>query len=214
MSSLEALSNKSSEELIKLFQDPLEPEGERSFFVLVNRFGEDLLKKCEVICAKYGHGADVAEIVTENTFIAYGKSKSFSFDPSKMKGDSIDESFQIYLYGIARNEVINFYRKKIRDVKYDGNETIITDMPTINLEERSTEEKFMYNLIQSLPDHLRVVYLTYKTHEKIGCNLPAKLQAELRVHLGNVKQVTVRGYKKEAIQRINQGLEIFKTVST
>ncbi len=213
MNSLEILNSKSSEELIRLFQNKLEPDRDSAFIILVHRFREDLLKKCEISCKRYGHGPDVAEIIAENTFKAYAQTGTFDFNPLKAKGKTIDESFQIYLYRISKNELINYYRqqeKKRLGHYYDGNETIIVNMPDIPIDRLDAENKLKYSIIQSLPDSHRVVYLTYKAYEKLGCNLPKKLQAELRHYLGDIKQTTIRAYKKEAIDKINQGLEILK----
>ena len=208
MDDWQKLNDKCTEELIRLFQGNHE---EHAFYVLVHRFGKDLLEKCEINCQRFKHGPDIAEIISEKTFEAYAKRGDFKFELGN--GKNVDEAFQLYLYAIARNQLVDYYRnqkKKEKGLTYDGTETIMTELPSIQLDRLDPEMRIKYEIIQSLPPSHRVVYLTYLTHEKRGVNLPKSLQEELRQHLGNVKQNTIRTYKKEAHDKINQGLEIYR----
>ncbi|HEY0655469.1 MAG TPA: hypothetical protein VGD65_20180 [Chryseosolibacter sp.] len=205
-----------TEDLIRLFQNRKTSEADRddAFCALVLRFREDVLKKTEIIASGFKHSATVAEIVTDNTFEAYFKKGQFKFD--KAAKASIDDSFKIYLYGIARNELVNYHRKqkRIKEGKFsDGKEQIITDLPQISVATLDNEGRVKFEVIQSLPYSHRVIYLTYSAYEKLGCNLPKKLQQDLREHLGGIKQVTVRTYKKEACDRIDEALKILALTS-
>lgn len=182
-----------------------------AFFALVYRFRQDLVRKCEIRCKKFGHGPNVAETITENTFKAYAKKGSF--DVSEGKGKTVDDSFKIYLYGIARNELTNFFRieeKKAKGLHYDGSESIVTDMPSVDVVELSREDRLRYEIIQSLAKSHKAIYLTYKLYERAGCNLPKKLMMELREYCGGISQNTVRTYKKEAADKIEEGIKIMK----
>ena len=123
------------------------------------------------------------------------------------------DSFKLYLYGIAKNELTDYYRlqqRKERGHFYDGSQTIIKDLPPLPNIKLSIEDQIRLKAIESLSSSHRAVYLTYKQHERMGCNLPKKLLEELREFLGGVKQTTVRGYKKEANDEINKYIEIMK----
>jgi hypothetical protein len=100
--------------------------------------------------------------------------------------------------------------KKKNGLFYNGTEEIITELPEVDLKELDTKARVRYEIIKSLTPSQRTVYLTYFAYEKIGCNLPGKLQAELRSHLGNVTQSTVRSFKKEANDKIKDGLRIME----
>jgi RNA polymerase sigma factor (sigma-70 family) len=211
MTAWESYNSKSTQELIEIFQKKggTTTIRNKAFFALVHRFRQDLLNKCEVRCKQFGHSANVAEIIAENTFKAYAKKGKF--DPNEGKGKTIDDSFKIYLYTIAKNELTNYYRieeKKRNGKFYDGTEKIITELPKVNLKELDTRARVRYEIISSLTPSQRTVYLTYFAYEKIGCNLPGKLQSELRAHLGDVSQSTIRSYKKEASDKIKEGLRI------
>ena len=64
----------------------------------------------------------------------------------------------------------------------------------------------------SLPYSHQVIYLTYTTHEKEGVNLPPKSRTELRNHLGGISQSTIRSYKKEAIDKIEEVKRIINEI--
>lgn len=214
MNSWKDLESKPTGELIELFQGKTTTSQLRdeAFIALTYRFREDLLAKCEILCARFHHGPGIAEVITTNTFKAYAKKGNFV--KSEGKGETIDDSFKIYLYGIARNELTNFYRQEERKRKgqyYDGSETIVTDLPRdLDLTHADIETKLRVKIIQDLPKSHRAIYLTYKAHEKKGCNLPEKLREELRAYCGGIDQGTVRTYKKEVNDMIALALKASK----
>ena len=122
--------NSNTEELIQIFGQRGTPESDFAFTALVYRYRGDLLKKCEIICSRYGHSSHVAEEITENTFTAFLKKGNFI--SGNVNAKSIDDEFLFYLYGIASKELTNYYRKQQKIAKgqyYDGTEQIITEVP-------------------------------------------------------------------------------------
>lgn len=211
MSNKERLNNKTTEELVAICQDAQHADKNDALYVLIVRFRKDLLEKSEIVCEKFGHGPAVAEIITENTFKAYARKGKFNV--AEGTGDTIDDSFALYLYGIARNELVNYHRqqeKKRRGFNYDGNEVLHHDLPKVHINDNNAEAKFRYDTIQALAPPQRTVYLTYLVYQKAGFNLPKKLQRELRIHLGNVKQSTIRSYKKDATDKVEEALRAFR----
>lgn len=190
--------------LIETFQDGENNRRSEAFIVLCERFRSDLLQKCEIVCNKFGHSHTVAELIAEETFKKYAANPNFLIE--KANSNDPDKSFRLYLYGIARRELVNYYRleqKKVDGKYYDGTEQIITELPNIPKDWMSYEMKVKHNAINSLPHKHKVIYLTYMSHEKKGCNLPRQLQAKLREYLDIDKQATIRVYKKEAIDRVD-----------
>ncbi len=205
--------NEKTYVLIKLFQDRNQDDTTRdlAFYALCYRFRKDLLNKCEINCKRFGHDVNVAEQIAESTFKRFALKGDFKI--GKTNASNIDDSFKFYLYGIAKNELTNYYRiqqRKKRGHFYDGSQTIIKDLPILPYVKLSIEDQIRLKAIESLSPGHRAVYLTYKQHERLGCNLPKKLLEELRDFLGGVKQTTVRGYKKEANDEINKYIEIMK----
>ncbi|GAB5566136.1 MAG: hypothetical protein Wins2KO_31990 [Winogradskyella sp.] len=185
-----------------------------AFLALMFLFRKDLLNKCEAICKNRGFDVDVAQLITERTFGKYGKSKNFRIEEGK--STSIDTCFKVYLYGIAKNELNNYYReeeKRKKGLLYDGTENIVTKIPNVDIEKLDKKNKIIHETLMSLPYSHQVVYLTYKTHEKEGVNLPKALRIKLREHLGGVEQSTIRTYKKEAIDKIESAKKILQRLS-
>lgn len=182
---------------------------DEAFIALCFRFRGDLLKKCEFLCKRKGHDIDVAREIVKNTFKKYGKSRKFN--PSICNHKNIDDCFRFYLYKIAGNELIDYYKreqKRLNGQLYTGDETIITNLQDILLESLDAESQIIHQTLLDLPYSHQVIFLTYTMHEKDGVNLPRALQQKLREHLGGISQATVRTYKKEAIDKIEEAKAI------
>ncbi|WP_203256508.1 sigma-70 RNA polymerase sigma factor region 4 domain-containing protein [Hyunsoonleella ulvae] len=202
---------ESTYNLIKIFQDRNQSDNIRDlvFFALCYRFRKDLLNKCEINCKRFKHDVNVAEQIAESTFKSYALKGDFKIE--KTNTSNIDNSFKLYLYGIARNELTDYYRlqqKKKRGHFYDGSETIVKDLPILHNVKLSVKDQIRWKAIESLSPAHRAVYLTYRQHERMGCNLPKELLKALREFLGGVKQSTVRSYKKEAKDKIISYMEV------
>lgn len=203
----------SAEDLINLFQDEAtdQLQQDEAFLALLFRFRKDLLQKTEIICAKRGYDTDVAREITENTFKIYAKSKGF--DKFKANQSTIEGSFLTYLYRIAGNELNDHYhreQKKKKGLLYTGDEKIVTVLPVIDVIKLDPESRIIHRILESMSYSHQVIYLTYKTHERDGVNLPKKLLIKLRAHLGDISQTTVRGYKKEVTDRIENARSIIQ----
>ena len=206
------LEGCSTRELILTFQDSNSPDADNAFYVLVNRFSSNLLRTCEVRCDRFGQEPSIAVELVENVFRAYARKPSFSFEKKRIDDD--DKAFEVYLNSIASRELTNLYRlqKKKEQGKWsDGKERLVTDLPPLmNLTPRA---RITLEVLKELPYSHQVIYLTYTSYEKIGSNLPRKLQKELREHLGGIKQATIRAYKKEAMDKIAFALKYSKLKS-
>lgn len=190
-------------------------ERDNVFYTLCNRFKTDVLNKCEINCARFNQGVSIAEEICNRTFENYIKKPSFC--SSKANLSNIDTAFKLYLYAISYYELINFLRieeKKSKGHFYDGSEQIITDLPYIpeeKLKNMDVTARVKIEAIKSLTPEQRCIYLTYQAYERRGCNLPKKLQEELRLYLGINRQDRIRALKKQVITIINAhlaGLEI------
>lgn len=203
--------NIETEELINSFQNSKTEETDQDdiFLTLCFRFRGDVLKKCERICISRGYDIDVAQQIASDTFKRYGKSKGFKFNQGNQTG--IDICFKVYLYKIASNLLNDYYKREEKRKKgqlYDGTEGLVTSLPEIDIDSLTPELRIIHETLTELPYSHQVVYMTYEAHKKSGVNLPRKLQAKLREHLGGIEQSTVRGYKKEAIDKIESAKSI------
>ncbi|UTD15408.1 sigma-70 family RNA polymerase sigma factor [Tenacibaculum mesophilum] len=213
MSDWKKYEKESTIKLIRLFQNKETSVGVKDliFITLCYRFRKDVLEKCEVICKRFKHEVFVAELIADKTFESYYKKGKFIIKEESI--EDVDNLFKFYLYGIAKNELTNYYRQEERKRKghyYEGDERIVTDLENIDGMALDLKNKILIKAIESLTPNQRAVYLTYKKYEISGCNLPKNLLIELREYLGNVKQSRVRGLKKEANDRISIYLEALK----
>lgn len=206
----EGLVERNTTDLISIFQSGGGQPSvkENAFIVLCIRFRKSLLEKCEFICKRWGHSVVVAEQIVDSTFRKYARYPNYQTSESKAQDD--DTGFLIYLLAIAEKELINYYkaqRRKLNGCDYDGNEQIITELPPIPEDRLDVETRVKHAAIESLSKRHKTVYLTYEFYQRKGFNLPRKLQAELREHLGVDKQARIRGIKKEAVDKVNAYIE-------
>jgi len=198
-------------DLINLCQEDFIDDIDRgdAFLSLCFRLREDLVSKCSIICKRFGFGDDVVIEIVELTFQRFGRFRSF--DHEKCNTSNLSHCFRFYLYRIAKNLVFDYSnneKKRKKGQLYDGSESIITELPNIDSNSLDLESRIIHKTLMTLPYSHRVIYLTYKAFEKNGVNLPRKLLNEMRIHLGGIGQNTVRTYKKEAIDKIEQAKNI------
>ena len=206
MRSYEEVSDLDIRKLVEIFQCTSHVDKDNAFYVLVDRFKSDLILICEKRCDNFGQSSEVVYELVNNVFKAYARAPKFNFEKAKEKNDY--KAFLAYLAVIARNELTNIFRiqrKKANGTWSDGSEKLVTELPP--LEEHSPlKAKIIHQVLSDLPYSHRVIYCTYTSYYNAGSNLPRKLQAELRNHLG-ITQPTVRVYKKEALDKINIALK-------
>lgn len=193
-------------ELVEIFQSDLHVDRNNAFYALVDRYRDDLTVICEKRCDNFHQSSDVVYELVNNVFKAYARKPDFNFDKANVKNEY--NAFLGYLCGIAKIELTNIYRiqqKKKNGTWYDGSESIVKNLPPCP-KNATTRSKIIHQVLTDLPYSHQVIYCTYTSHEKAGCNLPRKLQQELRAHLGIPSQTTIRVYKKEALDKINIAL--------
>lgn len=112
---------------------------EKAFIVLTYRFRKQVCQKCEVICKNYGHNAITAEMIAQRTFQAFFTKGGFIEE--KGRGKTYEQSMLLYLFQIAHNELISYYREieRKKNNPYDDAEQIIWDIPERSLEGCSAE---------------------------------------------------------------------------
>jgi RNA polymerase sigma factor (sigma-70 family) len=206
MSSYDTIARLNVKELVEIYQNETHLDRDNAFYAIVDRYKRDLTIICEKRCEKFGQSSEVVYELVNNVFKAYACAPQFDFEKRKVKDEY--KAFLAYLVGIAKNELTNIFRvqrKKANGTWSDGSERIITDLPSIH-ENSPLKAKVIHGVLSDLPYSHRVIYCTYTSYEKVGCNLPRKLQEELRNHLG-ISQTSVRVYKKEALDKIKIALK-------
>lgn len=223
MLSWKQFENTSTIELIKQIQKRKDPKetssSESAFYAFVFRFEPELTKKTEVICGNWGFNTDETTEVVQKVFEKFWKYPNFKIE--KIKQQNIDKAVLFYLYGIARNELTDYYSIKngLKISPYDGSEQIIYDLPSIEYQEdyeieyQSSNVRFraIKSALETLSEKHKVIYLTYITHERSGKKLPRPLLNKMREELG-INQATIRSYKKDVFDKVEEYINIYENI--
>lgn len=188
---------------------------EASFIAFTFRFRKEVIDKCRKISSKWGYDQDVADLIAERTFERYWL-YPYNFNKNNCGELGIDTCVKLYLFRIAQNCFFDYHKEASGENQspYDGSESVIVEFPAIeNLEiteEKAKQLQAIHNILnnalsQLSPKH-KTIYLTYKAYEKEGYKLPRHLLEQLRQEL-QLSQNSIRVYKKEAFQAVDQHLK-------
>lgn len=201
--------NKSTLELIQLIGDKTDLiNSEAAFHAFYFRFSQDVSKKCEIICGKWGYDHLFASEVMQNVFRKFWKYPKYKHEKSNCK--DIDKGVLLYLFRFAFTCLIDQIKieNSIGISPYTGDEEIITEIPH-QIEIPGEYQVIITNAISSFSPKHKIVYLTYKMYEIDGFKLPRTLLLKLRQELG-ISQTTIRYYKYEVEKKIKEHLELWK----
>ena len=215
--------DKPTIELIKQIQkrkDPRETSfSESAFHAFVFRFEPELIKKTEIICTNWGFNTEETIEIVQNVFVKFWKYPNFNLE--RKKEQNIDKAVLFYLYGIARNELTDYYNKKngLKLSPYDGSEQIVYDLPLFENQENYNIDNQSSNIrlraikaaLETLSVKHKVIYLTYSSHECSGKKLPRVLLNKMREELG-ISQATIRSYKKDVFDKVEEYINIYENI--
>lgn len=217
----EDVKNESTIDLIEYIkykgQADYQELAEASFIAFTFRFRKEIIDKCRKVGSKRGHHNEISDIIAERVFERFWL-YPFSFKKDGCGDLDIDNCVRFYLFRIATNCFCD-YEKEItggNKSPYDGSEAVIVEFPDIdNLtipEEKAVQLKKIYDLLEVALSKLsrkhKIIYLTYKAYEKEGYKLPRHLLKKLREEL-QLSQSSIRVYKNEAFQTVDQHLKIY-----
>ena len=185
-----------------------------AFYAFSFRFAVEVSKKCEIICKNWGLDSDFAAEVSDETFKRFWKYPKYEI--KRTKTTDIDKAVLLYLFKIAKNVLIDIWNKKNCTNKnpYEGNEEIVWDFPPDDndcgeIENIHSHHAIVKKVISCLSPKHKVIFLTYAKYQQTGFKLPRKLLSDLRKEL-NISQQTIRSYKNEVFNKINEYLKIYE----
>lgn len=199
-------------------QDDYKQIAAGAFRVFCFRFREDIIKKCRVICGKWGYDNHISDLIAERTFNRFWKYPT-TFTPSKCKKE-IDSCIKFYLYKIAQRQLADYKKEEsgTNHSPYSGDEEIIKEFPdldslTLSNESRKEikkKQEIIEKALERLTPKHKIIYLTYKAHEQHGYKMSRPLLKSLREEL-ELAQASLQVYKKEANDTVNEYLKIYGT---
>jgi DNA-directed RNA polymerase specialized sigma24 family protein len=186
-----------------------------AFHAFCFRFYEEFNKICSVLAKKWDYDNDFGDELADKAFNKFWKYPN-SFTPSECKS-KLDRCVILYLSRIAQNLLIDKKREENSNNPYNGTEDVLHELPDIHLVnslEKRKELRRVHDIIEEAfkrltPKH-KIIYLTYKAHEKDGYKLPRQLLKELRDEL-DLTQDSVRVYKNQAFEKVNEYLKLYGT---
>jgi len=217
--SWQEFEHETTEDLVEYIRWRKNPEdvevAEDAFRAFCFRFQKDVTHKCRVIATHWGYDNHVGDIVAERTFARYWRYGKF--DKSKSKVADTDTAVKLYLYKIAKRELSKYKTEQSADLNpYTGDEEIVYEFPNIDAAKGSVEKRAELKRIQEIienalarltPKH-KIIYLTYKTYQQEGHNLPRGLLKQLRDEL-ELAQTSIQVYKKEAYDTVDEYLKLY-----
>lgn len=212
----EDLKDEPTEDLIEYMKCKVEAsylELAKAAYVAFNyRFRGDVEDKARKIGKNWGYDTEACDELVEEAFKRFYQYPS-GFTKSKCKSSTFDVCVKLYLYRIVQNCFIDYYNKNSQSEcsPYDGTEQVIVEFPTLESLELSDDiaedyrklRDMMSEALNTLTPKHKIIYLTYKVHEKKGFNLPGHLLKQLREVTG-LKQDSIRVYKKQALATVSE----------
>lgn len=216
----EKLTDETTEDLISYIQwgdqSDYEALAKDAFIAFCYRFRDKVQSTCRILAENRGFDHVVADKIAETVFERFYKYPNYS--QAKCKSGDPDRCVELYLYKFAARALSDHI--KSLDSPFTGEELVVTDYPDIEKmdipSERKVELQKKYEIIKMALDRLspkhKIIYLTYMQYEfelKDGKHyFKQKFLEKLRDNLG-LSQASIRKYKQEAKEKIDEYLKIY-----
>lgn len=191
-------------------------DAKKAFDLFVGYFESKIRTFVEVNASKLGYTETVAFEAIQCTFNKVWLYPTFDMRKSRCKTE--ENAIIVWLMSIATSQMHQYLRKgECAQLRDEEDLSIIENIDgyfsSFHVSEMDPELKMELVLalgkkLSVLDEKHRIIYLTYKAYQTRGKKLPRTLLEKLRVRLG-VTQVTIRVYKKEACEAIND-LELLR----
>jgi len=216
----EKMAEESTDDLIEYIKWGKQPEykelAENAFIAFCLRFRDKIQTTCRIIAENKGYDHEVADKIAQEVFEKFYKYPNYK--SSKCKSGDTDKCVELYLYKFAERGLYDYITNE--SSPFSGDEEIVTDYPDIEAmdapQERKAELEKKYNIIKDalsrLSEKHKIIYLTYKQYESLlqggKHNFRKPFLEKMQKSLG-LSQVSIRVYKKEAIDKIEEYLKIY-----
>lgn len=195
------------------WKDEYPKEAQAAYSEFCLRYDQAVLKIAEINCKKWNLSATVALDIVNCTFARVWKYTSYNHEKSKT--DNIDKGIKRWLSKIVFTQLTNYTD---RGTCYEPDkETDLSLIYTLDdLVEKSTVDSLkkkelreqlsiLEDVINSLGEKHRIIYLTYKLYTHNGNNIPRDVSKKLQNELGLVPG-SIRKYKEQANKQVDNFL--------
>jgi len=188
-------------------------EAEIAFSVFCLRYDQAVLKAAEINCSKWGLTETIALDLVNCTFARVWKYPTYDHEKSKTK--NIDNGIKRWLSKIVFTQLANYSNNgTCHEADQDTDLSLIHDLD--EFAEKSTPDEMtrtelrkqlsvLDEVINSLGDKHRIIYLTYKLYTHAGNNIPRPVSKKLQEELDLVPG-SIRKYKEQANKQVGNFL--------
>lgn len=195
------------------WKDEYPKEAEAAFSEFCLRYDHAVLKNAEIYCRKWNLSATVALDIVKCAFARVWKYPSYNHEKSRT--NNIDNGIKRWLSKIVFTQLVNYTDK---GTCYEPDkETDLSLIYTLDdFVEKSTDDglkrkelkqqlSVLEEIINSLGEKHRIIYLTYKLYTYDGNNIPRPVSKKLQDELGLVPG-SIRKYKEQANKQVENFL--------
>lgn len=184
-------------------------EAEKAFTLFVSNFEQKIKLLVEINARNLGYDENVAFEAIQCAFNKVWLYPSFDMNKSRCKDG--EKAIIIWLVQIANSQMHQFRRKGVcAQISEEEDLSIIEEASQFidyHMSDLDPEKKLEYVMafnkkLSVLDEKHRIIYLTYKAYQISGKKLPRTVLEKLRKRL-NITQTTVRVYKREACETLN-----------
>ena len=191
-------------------------ESKMAFIEFCSRFQKTIIRKAEIYASRFNYNEVIALELAHCTFNRVWK-YAHSFDRKKSEAKTPDKAIIKWMVRILYTQLVtlkdsNTCVETNEDEKLD----IIRDIDSLaglkssgDIESKRILRirlEILEKAFNGLSKKHKIIYLTYKAYEQSGKNIPRSVAKKLREEL-NLKQPSVRVYKNEAYQHVNDFLK-------
>ncbi|PKP08610.1 MAG: RNA polymerase subunit sigma [Bacteroidetes bacterium HGW-Bacteroidetes-4] len=187
------------------WKDEYPKEAQAAFSEFCLRFDQTVLKTAEINCKKWNLSATVALDIVNCTFARVWKYTSYNHEKSKT--ENIDNGIKRWLSKIVFTQLTNYSNRGTcfePDKETDLSLIYTLDdfvekstVDTLKRKELKEQLSVLDDVINSLGEKHRIIYLTYKLYTHEGNNIPRDVSKKLQIELGLVPG-SIRKYKEQA----------------
>ena len=195
------------------WKDEYLEEAQDAFIVFCLRYDQAVLKAAEINCSKWGLTETVALDIVNCTFARVWKYPSYNHEKSKTK--DVDNGIKRWLSKIVFTQLANYTNNGtchepdeetdlslIHDLDEFAEKSITDEISRIELRKQLN---VINDVMNSMDEKHRIIYLTYKLYTHAGNNIPRSVSKKLQEELDLVPG-SIRKYKEQANKQIENFL--------
>lgn len=191
-------------------------EAQDAFMEFCSRFDQEIIRKAEIYCSKFGYGPGVALEISQCTFAKVWKYPTFKIEKSSRTNP--DKGIILWMLRILYTQLVKYGEQQYCAEPTEEEDlsliTNIDDLIAVKIPDGDEySKKKLKSALQVVdaafaaltPKH-KIIYLTYKAYEIPGKYLPRTLTKKLQDTL-ELTHSTIKVYKKDANDHIKKYLD-------